>query len=297
MRYCLRILSIAFLPLAAALVGCNGFESSDNTEPAVQPEHTVTKNVAEPAKPGPGVKAPPSVTAKPVAPGPVPTESAAVAHFNTLIAAAWTKVQSVPDMSCRLVQTQVVDGVTLPEEVIDFRQRFSPHSLRLTWVGEQNKGRELVYVAGQNDNKVLVKEPGAVIKFITGNQPVSIALDSTALTSQSQNAPDLAGYNLLIGSIRMRFNDACATHLVWVSEARPETVGKRRLQTFEVTLQAVAMSGQIKEMTITFDLATSLPVHMVMRDAKHRVVEDYDWQGLRLGVGLTDADFRFETPK
>jgi outer membrane lipoprotein-sorting protein len=126
---------------------------------------------------------------------------------------------------------------------------------------------------------------------------VSIALDSTALTSQSKDAPDFAGYNLLIGSIRMRFNDARASNLAWVSEARPETVGERRLQTFEVTLQAVVLSGQIKQMAITFDLATSLPVHMIMRDAKGRLVVDYDWQNLRLGVGLTDADFRFETPK
>ena len=95
----------------------------------------------------------------------------------------------------------------------------------------------------------------------------------------------------------MRFNDARASNLAWVSEARPETVGERRLQTFEVTLQAVVLSGQIKQMAITFDLVTSLPVHMIMRDAKNRVVQDYDWQNLRLGVGLTDADFRFETPK
>jgi hypothetical protein len=297
MRYCFRILSIAFLSFVAALAGCNAFESSDNAEPAVQPDHTVTKNVAGPVKPGPQVNPPPSVATKPVTPGPAPAESAAVAHFNTLLVAAWSKVQSFPDMSCRLVQTQVVDGVTLPEEVVDFRQRFSPHSLRLTWVGKRNKGRDLVYVAGQNDNKVLVKEPGAVIKFFTGNKPVSIALDSTALTSQSKDAPDFAGYNLLIGSIRMRFNDARASNLAWVSEARPETVGERRLQTFEVTLQAVVLSGQIKQMAITFDLVTSLPVHMIMRDAKNRVVQDYDWQNLRLGVGLTDADFRFETPK
>jgi hypothetical protein len=169
MRYCFRILSIAFLSFVAALAGCNAFESSDNAEPAVQPDHTVTKNVAGPVKPGPQVNPPPSVATKPVTPGPAPAESAAVAHFNTLLVAAWSKVQSFPDMSCRLVQTQVVDGVTLPEEVVDFRQRFSPHSLRLTWVGKRNKGRDLVYVAGQNDNKVLVKEPGAVIKFFTGN--------------------------------------------------------------------------------------------------------------------------------
>ena len=108
MRFWFRILSFAFLPLAVALAGCNSTESSDNTAPAVQPDHTVTNNVAEPAKPGTPVPPPSSVATTPAAPAPAPAETAAVEHFNTLLVAAWLKVQSVADMSARLVQTQVV---------------------------------------------------------------------------------------------------------------------------------------------------------------------------------------------
>ena len=286
----LRILPILMLPVVAAFAGCSMFDAWDTTTEPPPPQPTPREVAVAPR---------PHRTAEPVrnVVSTPPTDDRAAAHFNALLGTAVASVSAAEDMSCRLVRTEMVGDILQKEEVLDFQQRFSPQSLRLKWVGERNKGRDLLYVTGQNDGKVLVKEPGAITNIFTGGKPVSLALDSPLLKAQSRYLPDVAGYNNLVKRLRRLYDDARPLGLVWVSERPSEMVAGRRLQTYEVSFESVLLDSNVRRMIVTFDVAASLPTHTVIYDGKNQLVEDYDWQHLRLNVGLTDADFRFAPEK
>ncbi len=252
--------------------------------------------------PQPVTKTGPTPTVTPTQPKPIvrpviesAEAKAAAARFESLINVADAKVAAAKDMRCRLVRTEMVGNVLQPVEELDFRQRFSPHSLRLKWVGERFKDRDLIFVSGANDNKVLVKEKGGLSGWITGGRPLRLALDSPMVTGVSRYAPDVAGYNNLVKRIAKLYRDARPLRLAWVEASPVESASVRRTQKFEVTLEPILLENDVSRMVVWFDLSTSLPIHTVLYDAKGRMVEDYDWQNLRLDAGLTDADFRFET--
>ncbi len=295
MRDWARILMAALLPCIAALAGCSMFDAWDKTEPPPQPERTLAQNPVEPPKRVARVSPPPTADRTATSATP-PADEREAAHFKALMGSALTKVLDASDMTCRLVRVEMVNGVVQKEEVLEFRQRFNPQSLRLKWVGERNRGRDLIYVKGQNDDKVMVKEPGLASVF-SGGKPVLLPLDSPLLKAQSRYAPDVAGYNNLVKRIAGLYKDARSLGLAWVAERPSEMVAGRRLQTFELTFESVLLDVDVKRILITFDVADSLPVHTITYDAKNRLVEDYDWQHVRLNAGLTDADFRFETDK
>ncbi len=124
-----------------------------------------------------------------------------------------------------------------------------------------------------------------------------LPLDSPLVKGQSRYAPDVAGYNNLVKRIAQLYRDARAVGLAWVPQPPQETAGPRPTASFEVALEPLLLDGDVRRMTVTFDTTSSLMTHTLVYDAKDQLVEDYDWQNLRLNVGLTDADFRFETER
>lgn len=225
---------------------------------------------------------------------PDPVEKAAAARFESLLKAAQDKVAAARDVTARLVRREVVGSALQPVEEIDFKQRFSPHSLRLKWVGEQFKGREIIYVKGANDDKVLAKsEGGGLSGFFTRNRILRLALDSSMVKGQSRYGPDVAGYNNLLKRLASLYREARALRLAWVQQWLVES-SARSVQKFEVTREPVLLGGDVSRAIVWFDLAAGLPTHVIVYDAKGRLVEDYDWQNLRLNAGLTDADFSFQ---
>jgi hypothetical protein len=50
----------------------------------------------------------------------------------------------------------------MPEEVLQYKFRRSPHSLHIKWIGKEAQGRELVYVHGSPESKVHI---------LTGREP------------------------------------------------------------------------------------------------------------------------------
>ena len=249
--------------------------------------------VKKQVKPQPMVVAAPGETKPVVAPK---SDKAAAARFESLLNAAAKKVDAAKDVKCRLVRREMVKGSLQPEEVLDFRQRFTPHALHIKWMGERFKDRDLIYAAGENDNQVLVKAGSTgASSWLTGNRVLRLSLDSPSVKGQSRYGPDVAGYNNLVARLVKLYREARPLGLAWVEQLAAETSPGRTLQKFDVTLEPVLLDGDVSSMTIWFDSATSLPVHTMIYDAQQRLVEDYDWQDLRLGAGLTDADFRFET--
>lgn len=96
-------------------------------------------------------------------PAPERTEEAAqrptpeqVAPLRALYRLAADRFAATPGYVARLRRRETVDGKAQPEELLLFKYRKSPPSIWMKWIGDEHKGRELVYVKGQYDNLVHV---------------------------------------------------------------------------------------------------------------------------------------------
>ncbi len=204
--------------------------------------------------------------------------------------AAVGKVENAKDVYCLLVRTEVIgdNEKASPEEWLDFKQRFNPHTLRLKWVGKHAKGRQLLYTAGENDDKVLIREPG-IISGLLG--VMRFDLTSSMITSKSRYGPDVAGYNGLVNRVDGIFRQAVEAKAVTVAASTPVMHRGIEVLCFEVLIDREAVDMDVSKMILWFDVERSLPIHTIIYDGRGRAVEDYDWRHLILNADLSDADF------
>lgn len=233
-------------------------------------------------------------------PRPTPTilasDTKAANEFRVLLKAADAKVKASRDVHCTLVRREMVNGTLQPEEVLDFKDRFQPHSIRLKWIGDVHKGREIIWVEGANDNKVLVRPEKDGIVGVMGlfNKNLRFALDSPEMKSNSRYPPDHAGYDLLMGKLTSVFAEADGLKLAWVKAYAIEMESGKKVRRFDVTYEPKFLREDISKVSLWFDTGTSLVVRSVEYNGKGQIAEDYRWQDLKLNVGLTDTDFTFE---
>jgi len=222
-------------------------------------------------------------------------EKEAADRLGELLKSASEKVKSAKDFQCLLVRVEVVEDELRPVEELDFYQRFKPHSLRLEWVGDRFRGRKVIYVAGANDDKVLVQTgglSGRLTAWIT--RTLRFDLTSSIVKSQSRYLPDVAGYDHLVERVREIYTEAHKAGLVSVKASGPAEKDGRKTQRFDLAFEPTPLHLDTSRMIIWFDLDRSLPVHTIRYDRGGRMVEDYDWRNIKFDVGLTDADFTFE---
>jgi hypothetical protein len=212
-------------------------------------------------------------------------------RFEQFLDIAFGRVLAARDFHCVLFRTEMVGDTLKPEEEIDFYDRFEPQSLRLEWVGERYKGRQLIYVEGANDNKILVR-PEGVVGFL--RKTLRFDLKSPIVRMYGRYAPDVAGYNNLMKKIVDIYGRARKLNLGWVKASPPVEEAGHKVQCFEVTLEPKLLDVDVSKMLIWFDLQSFLPVHTAFYDASGRMVEDYGWRDIQLNVGLTDEDFVFK---
>src|SRR5205085_2960532 len=125
-------------------------------------------------------------------------ESDPVRRLHREAAAAYSKV------SCyiaRLRRREVVQGRPKPEEVLVFKFRERPYSVHFKWLGDEGKGREVVFVRGQADEKLHVLTAAGDIPFAPAGKRMDLAADSLLVRSASRYPITEAG----IGNMIARF--------------------------------------------------------------------------------------------
>jgi len=235
---------------------------------------------------------PPPPPPTPVVPVETPKrDENAAERFTELLDVASRRIASAKDFHCLLVRRETVGDSLQPVEKLDYYQRFEPHSLKLEWVGERHNGRKMIYVAGANDDEVIVRLGGLVGRL---KKELRLGLDSRFLKMQSRYGPDVAGYDALLRHLGKIYEEGHAVRLAWVDASAPAPEGGRTLQRFDVLLEPVLLDSDISRMVVWFDLQSFLPVHTVLYGGDGQMVENYEWQDIQLDVGLTDADFTFD---
>src|SRR5260221_9674906 len=100
---------------------------------------------------------------------------------------------------CRVKRREQVNGKDQPEEIVQVRFRRGPFSIHLKWLGAEAKGREIVYVQGQYENKIhLLTGKGDILG---AGKHLTFSIDNPLVRSKTHYPITEAG----LGAATLRF--------------------------------------------------------------------------------------------
>lgn len=219
-----------------------------------------------------------------------------------LLTAAAKKNEGMKSFEAHLVKREVVKGKELPAEEAVYRFRGDPLSVHIRVIGDVGTGREVMWVKGQNDNKMtLVTGKGDNILLGAGKK-MTMDADDPLVMAKSRYRIYEAGMQRPIGALTK-----------FVEQAEN---GKRKAETIKyvgpVERKEYKTKPTLVEVTLTADddkflpkggkrqyhfdadpksPAFGLPVLVISLDHENREVEYYCFTDFKMVGELTDADF------
>ncbi|HEY1378881.1 MAG TPA: DUF1571 domain-containing protein [Gemmataceae bacterium] len=228
------------------------------------------------------------------APAPPPAgESDPLRRLYRDAAAGYAKL---PCYIARLRRREVVQGRAKPEEVLVFKFREKPYSVHFKWLGDEGKGREVVYVRGQGDDKLHVLTAAGDIPFAPAGKRMDLAADSLLVRSASRYPITEAG----IGNMIARFGRLLEALRAGESGLTVKYLGRVARPEYPVPLEGVEClfppnhEPEIPDggrRLVYFDPATHFPVVSLTYDPTGREVDFYCFDRFQLDVKLDDDDF------
>lgn len=192
----------------------------------------------------------------------------------------------VRDYTAVLHKQERVDGVLHPPEAIRLKFR-KPFQVYLKWIDPGHAGREVLYVAGRNGNRLMAHEGGALGFIVLNLDPHG----SLAMRNSRHPITD-TGIGRMLEVVSGSMHRALAAGELEVSRVSPGTVFGRRTRQIEGRLPADPAKGYYApRVVMDFDLNSKLPIQIAVYDAEDRLLEQYGYEDLQLDVGLTDRDF------
>jgi hypothetical protein len=253
---------------------------------------------ARPTAAPPSVVAPPMPPVVPVPPEPMPSPAVnGLDNIRRLQTRAAERIATMDSYIVRLSRREVVRGEQKPEEVILFTFRNAPWSVYFKWLGPNGRGREVLYVKGQHDNKIHTKLAAGDMPLAPAGKRMALSPDNILVRNASRHPiteAGLAASTERIGRIltAVERNEPKAGTLVDLGAIdRPEF--SRPVAAIEhhipPGIEAELQRGGRR--LYCFDPETGLPTLLVTRDHTGREVEYYFHDRLQFPVRLDDNDF------
>jgi hypothetical protein len=197
---------------------------------------------------------------------------------------------------CRMTRREQVNGSNKPEEIMLFKFRKQPFSVYFKWIGNEGKGREVVYVKGQHGNKLHTLLAAGDNPFKGAGSRMELAPDSIFIRRSSRHPIDDAG----ICSILEKYGAAVSAAEKGQRTMRFLGIVKRSDFDGGVTLEGaeddvppgvdpnLPRGGRRQ---LFFDTVSHLPVLLITKDERGQEVEYYRFDRFQKNVKLDDDDF------
>jgi hypothetical protein len=224
---------------------------------------------------------------------------AATRRIHQEAAAAYARLNA---FEARLNRRETVNGKSTPQEIIAFKFRKEPLSVRLKWLGAEGQGREVIYVQGQHDGKMHVM-PTRQDSFPLPPMRMAFLPDDPMVRSKSRHDIREAGFG---ESIRQLGN---VVHIVATNPAerdrlrylglvtRPEYPNPMEAIEEIIPARAELLFPQGGKRVYFFDTGAnspskSLPVVVVAYDnATRKEAEYYCFDNFMHPINIGDKDF------
>ncbi len=124
--------------------------------------------------------------------------SSSLAPMRELYQKAAQKHAGMDSYTLRLRRREVVGNQSRPEEVLLFKFRKEPWSVYFKWLGNEGKGREVVYVKGRYDNALHTLTAAGDIPLLPAGRHIKVAPEGVLVKSKSRYPITEAGLGGLI---------------------------------------------------------------------------------------------------
>jgi hypothetical protein len=209
-----------------------------------------------------------------------------------LVSESHSKLASVKDYTGTFLKTEDVNGKII-EQSMALKVRENPFSVALKF-NSPYRGRQVIYVEGENDGKMLVKPEG--FKAIVGT--LSIDPHGDQALAENRHPITQAGLSSMVRLVLSQWKSELKQedlHDVEITEDKSTGQTCRKIQ----VVRSSQTPGIPFHMTCLYlSQETKLPVRIENYDwpstpgKKPVLVEQYTFQDVKTNVGLNDDDFR-----
>jgi hypothetical protein len=246
------------------------------------------------AKPGAG----PEEVKLPENGGSIEGEVALKASMKLLVAGQ-SNLKKASDYTVQFRRQERIGGALLDPQAINLKIRHEPFSIYMKWT-EGDKGRQLIYVTGQNDDHVLV-QLGGIAGRLAGT--VAVKPDDARILAESRYPATCAGL-LELTRIMLEHHDADLKRKTGFQCVMKDgdSFDNRPCYLTELTYESPEVNADYHRSLIQIDKELSVPLCIrnytwvegkpAATDGEHNLIEHYAFTGLELNNELADEDFQ-----
>lgn len=215
--------------------------------------------------------------------------------------ASLARAREVRDTVYTFVKREAVDGKLTDHEAMIIKVRNEPFSIYVYTLGpKQPKGQEAIYVAGRNDNKVLVHVTGLRHKLVG---MLALSPDAPEIMEGNRYSITSGGYVNMLSQIVRLYQQESAEGVSEVHVIPGAKVDGRVCTCVQVSHPHPGRNFVFQMTRLFYDDATGLPLRWEAYDFPQQpgqappLAEEYTYRNVQLNVGLTDADFDPNNPQ
>jgi len=199
--------------------------------------------------------------------------------------------QDVTDYTALFLKRERIRGTLQPLEKIEFRFQ-SPFKVYMTWQ-EPNPGRTIVYVEGENNNKMQVN-PGGLLQMLRFSLDPSNGL----ATRNNHQTIRQAGLGNLIDLILSQYRRGIKTGQLTLHSLGDGEVDGRPADRLSLHCHVDQEAGYYaKRADIWIDKAYHLPTRLLVYDWNNQLYAHYEYRRLKLNPGLNPKTFQLPPVK
>lgn len=245
-----------------------------------------------------------SAAAAPVSNGPRIDGKLALRLKQALLLDAKSKLQTIPDYLATFTRQERVNGKLLGRESTELKVRHAPFSVYMKWNEGSDVGREVLFVEGQNDNRMLVKKGGKV-----GEMLPTFKLEPTSdlAMKESRYPVTTSGLSKLVDKILefcgrdLKVDEGCACQFL-----PDQKIDGRMCYVIRTEYSCAEVDPEYRTSIVFLDKVTALPLCVknygwsdrcgAPESANDKLTDDtlvefYAFTGMRYHSRLPDAEF------
>ncbi|MFN9717254.1 MAG: DUF1571 domain-containing protein [Planctomycetota bacterium] len=216
----------------------------------------------------------------------------AIRHAKACLA----KIRDMKGYECTFTKKEVV-GSEIISQTMAMKVRHEPFSVYMKFV-EPSAGREVIFVDGRNDNKLLIHETG--FKALIGT--LELAPEDSLVMAENRYPITRAGLVNMLETVIAQWEEEMKygeTDVKYYGDAK---VGEYTCRIIESSHPQPRRQFKFQTTRLWTDEKSGMAVRVQQfgfprnKDQKAPIVEDYTFTGIKPEVRLTDRDFDVNNP-